>query len=98
MIAVKEGYADSLKEIQELYSDGKATKDDYTKVLESYQEYLSEIKSPQRDKAAATNANCPMKYANCHYYQCRVTVSIIDSCQGPKSEKAGCKNDINYPR
>jgi len=53
MIAARDGYADSLKQIQELYSNGYATKEDYTNALQSYQEYLSEIKSPQRDKAAA---------------------------------------------
>lgn len=30
---------------------------DYKKALQSYQEYLSEIKSPQRDKAAAAREN-----------------------------------------
>ena len=33
--------------------NGKATKDVYTKALRSYQEYLNEVKSSQRDKAAA---------------------------------------------
>ena len=53
MIAVGSGQPGSLKQIQELYSNGYATKTDYTKALQSYQEYLSEIKSPQRDEAAA---------------------------------------------
>jgi len=53
MIAVEGGYAGSLKSIKELYSHGYATKDDYTKALQLYQEYLGEIKSDQRDKAAA---------------------------------------------
>lgn len=39
--------------IKDLYSEGFATKDGYTKALQAYQAYLSEIKSPQRDKAAA---------------------------------------------
>ena len=47
IIAVKGGYTDSLKRIKELYTDGHATKDDYTKALQSYQVYLGEIKSPQ---------------------------------------------------
>jgi len=34
-----------------------ATKDDYTEELQSYQVYLGEIKSDQRDKAAALNAH-----------------------------------------
>ena len=53
MIAVRGGYADSLKNIQQLYSNGHASKEDYTKALQLYQTYLGEIKSEQRDKAAA---------------------------------------------
>jgi len=53
MIAVRGGYSNSLKKIKELYSNGHATKDDYTKALRLYQAYLNEIKSDQRDKAAA---------------------------------------------
>jgi len=53
MIAVKGGYDKSLDEIKKLYSNGHATKDDYTKALRSYQAYLVEIKSSQRDEAAA---------------------------------------------
>ena len=43
----------SLNMIKELYIIGHASKEDYTKALQSYQEYLGEIKSDQRDKAAA---------------------------------------------
>ena len=53
-IAVKDGHGYSLKYIKELYMDGHATKEDYTKALQSYQSYLGEIKSVQRDKAAAS--------------------------------------------
>jgi len=53
MIAVMGGYSDSLKQILDFYSRGLATKDDYTKALLSYQEYLNEVKSSQRDEAAA---------------------------------------------
>jgi len=53
MIAAACGHDGALENIQELYSYGRATKDDYTKALQSYQEYLGEIKSSQRDKAAA---------------------------------------------
>jgi len=53
MMAVRGGYTNSLKRIQKLYSKGFATKDDYRKALHSYQEYLGEIKSKQRDEAAA---------------------------------------------
>ena len=53
LIAVRSGYTDSLGNIKQLYLNGIATKDDYTNALQSYQEYLGEIKSDQRDKAAA---------------------------------------------
>jgi len=54
-IAVRDGFDSSLKNIQQLYLDGYATKEDYTKALQSYQVYLSEIKSDQRDRAAAAD-------------------------------------------
>jgi len=55
-IAVRSGYhADSLNHIKRLYSDGHIPKDEYTKALRLHQEYLDEIKSDQRDQAAAAN-------------------------------------------
>jgi hypothetical protein len=62
MIAVKDGYSRTLKCIKALYSNGDATKDDYNKALRSYQAYLDEIKSDQRDEAAASNTNGRHKY------------------------------------
>ena len=53
MIGAGSGCKDSLKEIQDLYSKGLATKDEYAQALLVYQEYLDEIRSPQRDEAAA---------------------------------------------
>ena len=53
MITAGSGNTDSLKAIQALFMDGLATKDDYAKALRVYQAYLNEIKSPQRDQAAA---------------------------------------------
>jgi len=53
MISVGSGCNDSLKRIQGLYSNGYVTKDVYTKALRSYQKYLVEVKSSQRDEAAA---------------------------------------------
>jgi len=53
MIAVRDGFSQSLKNIKILFKNGHATKDDYMKALQSYQIYLKEIKSVQRDKAAA---------------------------------------------
>ena len=52
MIAAGDGYSGSVKCIQDSYN-GHATKDDYTKALRVYQAYLEEIRSEQRDKAAA---------------------------------------------
>ena len=52
-IAVGGGCNNSVKNIQQLYKDGYATKEDYTKALLAYQKYLDEIKSKQRDEAAA---------------------------------------------
>jgi len=53
MIAVRSGYTGSLRGIKLLYTEGHATKDDCTKALQHYQEYLNEVKSVQRDEAAA---------------------------------------------
>ena len=53
MINVGSGQNDSLNAIKQFYSKGYATKDDYAKALKAYQAYLSEIKSDDRDKAAA---------------------------------------------
>ena len=52
MIAVRGGHT-SVKEIQRMYMDGHGTKDHYANALQSHQAYLNEIKSDQRDKAAA---------------------------------------------
>jgi len=53
MIAVRGGESKSLDYIKDMYTNGDATKEDYTKALQAYQEYLGEIRSDQRDKAAA---------------------------------------------
>jgi len=52
MIATRSGHSISLNNIKQMYTYGFVTKEDYTKALQSYQEYLGEIKSAQRDKAA----------------------------------------------
>ena len=52
MIAVRDGNPRSLKNIKIMYMDGHATNDDYADALRSYQAYLDEIKSDQRDEAA----------------------------------------------
>ena len=56
MIAVRGGYTPSVKAIQQMYMDGRVTKDHYANALQSYQAYVNEIKSDQRDKAAAFDA------------------------------------------
>jgi len=53
VIATEGGFKNSLDHIKQLYTNGQASKEDYTKALQSYQAYLGEIKSEQRDKAAA---------------------------------------------
>ena len=58
MIAVRSGHSKSLKKIHDSYIDGYSTKEDYTKALQAYQLYLGEIKSAQRDKAAAAQKDC----------------------------------------
>ena len=53
MIAAGSGDSNSLERIKLLFKKGLVTKDDYAKALRAYQAYLVEIKSPQRDEAAA---------------------------------------------
>ena len=55
LIAVEGGNSASLNVIKKLYTLGHASKEDYTKALQSYQTYLGEIKSSQRDEAAAAH-------------------------------------------
>ena len=53
MIAAGFGFTPSLENIKQMFMNGDATKDDYAKALRVYQENLIEIKSAQRDEAAA---------------------------------------------
>ena len=53
MIAAQGGEADSLRNIRCSFKNGHATKEDYTAALQGYQAYLDEVKSVQRDEAAA---------------------------------------------
>ena len=55
MIAASAGDNDSLDCIKDMYSNRDATKEDYTTALQSYQTYLGEVKSKQRDEAAAAS-------------------------------------------
>ena len=53
MISMRGGCTRSIEKIQQMYMDGHATKDHYANALRSHQAYIIEIKSDQRDKAAA---------------------------------------------
>jgi len=53
MIAIDGGNNDSLTVILSIYKEGYTSKDEYVKALRAYQKYLGEIKTSQRDKAAA---------------------------------------------
>ena len=55
MISAGGGDNNSMKAVLLLYKTGLATKDDYTKALLAYQKYLDEVRSEQRDKAAAAD-------------------------------------------
>ena len=58
MVAAGGGHKNSLTAIQEMFKNGGATKDDYTQAIRAYQTFLGEIKSPQRDEAAAFDEAC----------------------------------------
>ena len=53
MIAVRGGHTKALKEIKDMFMNGHVAKDHYANALRSHQAYLNEIKSDQRDEAAA---------------------------------------------
>ena len=53
MIVAGAGCDDSLKGIRQLYLEGRATKDDFEKALRSHKEAKDEMKSDQREAAAA---------------------------------------------
>ena len=53
MIAAGAGYDKSLNQIRQGYLDGHATKDDFEKALRTHKEANDEMKSDQRDAAAA---------------------------------------------
>jgi TPR repeat protein len=53
LISCGRGSNSSSENIKGLFMKGHATKEDYEKALRSYQQYIDEIKSDQRDEAAA---------------------------------------------
>ena len=58
MIAVRGGDTDSVKAVQQMYMGGHVAKDQYAKALQSHQAYIDEIKSVQREQAAAIGDGC----------------------------------------
>ena len=56
MISAGAGYDDSLKNIRECFMNGYGTKNDFEKALRSHKEAKDEMKSEQRDAAAAALA------------------------------------------
>ena len=58
LIAAGDGHNESVDKIRKMYMNRKATKDDYTNALIAYQECINEIKSEQREKAAAVDVDC----------------------------------------
>lgn len=55
LIAASTGSTNSLIAIQNLYRHGIATKNDYTKAMDAYQAFKNEIKSKEREEAAAVS-------------------------------------------
>ena len=74
MIGAKSGNSDSLKCIKKSYVDGHASKDDYAAALHSYQAYVDEIKSDQRDEAAAFDND--WKYYDSAFYK-RIPIELL---------------------
>lgn len=57
MIAARDGYDSSLKQVGEGYKAGHVTKEDYTNTLREYQRIRDEMKSEQRTEAEALMKN-----------------------------------------
>jgi hypothetical protein len=53
LIAASFGHIGAVNAFRKLLIRGGATKDQYAQALRQYQEYLDEVKSDQRDQAAA---------------------------------------------
>jgi hypothetical protein len=53
LIAASCGHLRAVNAIKEVMTVGYATKDHYAQALRSYKQYLDEVRSKQRDKAAA---------------------------------------------
>ena len=57
MISAGMGHGKSLENIKRIFISGNATKAQYEKALRDYQAYMDEVKSDQRDEAAAKRRN-----------------------------------------
>jgi TPR repeat protein len=53
LISCERGFGESLKCIKRLFVEGHANKEEYEKARKLYEKYIEEIKSDQRDEAAA---------------------------------------------
>jgi TPR repeat protein len=53
LIAASCGHVSAVNKIKKAMTEGYATRDDYAQALRGYQQYLNEIRSEQRDRAAA---------------------------------------------
>jgi len=53
MISANDGHASSMKSVQEGYKNGFVTKDDFAKTIRAYGNSIVEMKSDDRDRAAA---------------------------------------------
>ena len=51
MISVKMGFEESLNAIEEMFTEGHATKAQYSEALLAYRDAVEEMKSPQREEA-----------------------------------------------
>ena len=56
-IAAKFGCEKTLKVVQDCFKNGLVAKDDYANVLRAHQQYVLEISSDERDKAAVFSDN-----------------------------------------
>ena len=72
MIAAEYRETESLDKIRKFYSNGHATKHDYTKALKYRQAYVSEVKSNQREAAALNEG---------YYYYSALEIFITESMQ-----------------
>ena len=56
LISAKMGHKGSVDSIKKMFARGLATKAQYTEALKGYQDAVEEMKSPERDEAAALEA------------------------------------------